>query len=166
MIACIGTRDPGAMPSYFGNYMAAILELGPTAPIVTGAARGCDQTAAELGARSGNTVHLVLPWWSYEAGWVAGLRLAYPAAKIYVKVYDPNVHQTWTQSVRDHHPAVHTLSRGAWALHARNFGIIEACTEVYALPSTKIGGGGTGQALRIAQRLGKKITNFNPNANW
>lgn len=108
----------------------------------TGAANGIDQIAME-GTR-GRHLEVYLPWDSYNRSIIS------PSAS--VVVYDPTIHRTWTDSVSRYHPAGNRLSRGAFALHARNFGIIDGSHGVVALPD-EAGGGGTGQGIRIARAL-------------
>ena len=62
------------------------------------------------------------------------------------------------ESVRAYHPAPGRLKESMVKLHARNYGIVEIADAVVALPRiTRYGMGGTGQGIRIAQALGKRL---------
>jgi hypothetical protein len=111
--------------------------------IRTGAAYGIDE-AAMMGAL---WLDVFLPWKSYN-------REIIPE-RAAITVYDPYAHATWAASVSAWHPAPQRLSRGMFALHARNFGIqchpvnVDLCV---AFPNST-GGGGTAQGMRIAEFL-------------
>lgn len=140
--AIIGTRDPDAAQAEVAYRLAwAIAWLGRQI-IRTGAAYGIDQKAME--GTGGRGLHVYLPWPSYN-------RDIIPASANRV-VYTPSIHTSWTESVTRFHPAASRLTRGALALHARNFGIIDGVHGVIALPNED-GGGGTGQGIRIAKAL-------------
>lgn len=139
--AIIGTREPDEAQSEVAYRIAWIISC-LSHVVRTGAAYGIDQKAMD--GTQGKNLHVYLPWDSYNANIV-------PTTATRV-VYDPDIHGTWTASVGRFHPAANRLSRGAFALHARNFGIIEGCKGVLALPGED-GGGGTGQGIRIAKAL-------------
>lgn len=148
--AVIGTRDPDAAQAEAAYRLAwAITVLGGQI-IRTGAADGIDTKAME-GSLPRN-LEVFLPWSSYNREHVP--------AESSVVVYTPSVHRAWTDSVARFHPAANRLSRGAFALHARNFGIVEGCVAVIALPGED-GGGGTGQGIRIAKSLGIHLIQAN-----
>ena len=134
--------------SNIGKYLA---ELGWE--LHTGACTGADQAFAEGALSAGGRVLLFLPWPNYEFQWVqsANIRGAYTIT---------DIHQEAKKSVHKYHPSPGRLSRGAFNLHARNYMIIEGCKFVIAFPSKKLGGGGTGQGLRIAKDLNIEIINI------
>lgn len=74
--------------------------------------------------------------------------------RVSLEVYDPRPHRAWTGSVRTYHPAPERLTRGMFALHARNFGIVANAVAVIAAAKDSAQGGGTGQGIRIARGLG------------
>jgi hypothetical protein len=158
-IAFIGSRELSQFdPVWVELYTQAAIQAARFGHIViTGAAQGADQLAAHTALQHNGKVELVLPWSKYECGWWQPLQLEHPSLLTTV-TYSSVVHDTWTQSVYDHHPVAHQISDGAFRLHARNFGIIEGAKYVVALPSlTRPGGGGTGQGIRIAVTLNKTL---------
>jgi hypothetical protein len=161
VMSFIGSRDLGVVsPSIVQLFRkAAEVSVRSGYTLATGAAPGFDQLAAETALAAGGHVLLKLPWAGYECAWITHMRDAYPA-KIGIEVYAPFIHVEWTESVRIYHPAVSSLSQGAIALHARNYGIVAPATTVIAVPNPfKPGGGGTGQGIRIAEAL--RIRCFN-----
>jgi hypothetical protein len=119
--------------------------------IRTGCALGADY-ASMIGARSGGgNPSLYLPWLSYNK------HLRSPNDDI--TVYDDRLHQSWTNSVSNFHPAPSRLSQGAFKLMARNYGIIEGADLVIAHPMSLTDLGGTGQGMRIARDLGIPLFN-------
>jgi hypothetical protein len=158
-IAFIGSRELSQFPQewteLYCQSVRAAVKHGYT--VVTGAARGSDQLAANTARIAGGRIRLILPWTSYECEWWVPLKNRYED-QVEIVTFDPDRDLKWIESVVLWHPAAEKLSRGSAALHARNYGIIEAAFGVVALPSTsKPGEGGTGQGLRIARDLGKKI---------
>lgn len=160
-IAMIGTRD-------FYRLSLEIRELYQDAAehaaergvsVITGAANGADKIAAQYCLDKGGKVTLVLPWADYEREWVDTVMEQY-TGQVEMVTYNPNQHHQWTESVAKYHGNVKALTRGMYALHARNYGIIERASSVIAVPSNKIGGGGTGQGIRIAKALGKPVLNL------
>ncbi len=141
--AIIGTRSPDEAQITVARNLATAITLIGGHWVHTGAADGID-TEAMVGSRP-DRLKVFLPWASYNRGSI-------PVGATVV-VYDPSIHAEWTRSVSAYHPAASRLSRGAFALHARNFGIVESCAGVIALPGAD-GGGGTGQGIRIANGLG------------
>jgi len=154
-IAFIGTRGflglPDRVRTMFTLLGREVAERHGV--VVTGAAVGADQTAAETALAAGGLVHLVLPWASYEERWIRRIQSQFPR-RVTVEVYDVARHPAWTDSVRTYHPAFHALSRGAIALHARNYGIVAGAAAVVAAAHDARGGGGTGQGIRMARGLG------------
>ena len=120
--------------------------------LVTGGADGIDLLAAENWESS--NVIIYLPWRHYNHEKIK------PEWK--TVVFDPKIHKHWLDTVQKYHPAPHLLADAGIRLHARNFGIIEKADVVIAFPSKKPGGGGTGQGIRIARELGKKLYVFHP----
>jgi len=148
--AIIGTREPDEAQRTVARNLACAITLIGGHRVHTGAADGID-TEAMLGSRP-DRLTVFLPWATYNRGII-------PAGATVV-VYDPATHNEWRDSVIRYHPAAGHLSRGAFALHARNFGIVEGCSGVIALPGAD-GGGGTGQGIRIARALGILIIQGN-----
>jgi hypothetical protein len=147
-IGVIGARTPGPeVECGIHNLVGILQSQGYT--ISTGLADGVDQAAA-FAAYPG-PLELFLPWDGYEAEALRELLQVNP--NITVTIYDPKIHQAWTDSVLRYHPAGNRLRRGAFALHARNFPIVENRRLVVAFPSDKPGGGGTGQGIRICTAL-------------
>lgn len=144
IFAVIGTREPDENQAECAKNLAFCLAILRDCTIRTGGAYGIDQRAME--GSQGRNLEVFLPWSTYNRDIVP--------PKSRVVVYNPILHISWADSVRAHHPAWDKLSRGSFALHARNFGII--CGEpearvhgVLAFPDER-GGGGTGQGIRIA----------------
>lgn len=140
--AIIGTREPDEEQKTVALNLACAIAIIGGHRVHTGAAYGIDQKAME--GTSGKNLTVFLPWASYNRGIIP------PGATIVV--YDPTIHAHWARSVATYHPAPRNLTCGAFALHARNYGIIEGCAGVIALPGPD-GGGGTGQGIRIARAL-------------
>jgi hypothetical protein len=140
-IAIIGTRDPSSLQAQIAKHAAE--ELSKTFRIRTGGADGIDTIAMENSIPA--NLDVFLPWASYNRGKVpAGCNII---------VYNPNKDHNWTRSVRQFHPAPNNLTRGAIALHARNYGIVAEANIVLALPGPS-GQGGTGQGIRVAKGMG------------
>jgi hypothetical protein len=59
------------------------------------------------------------------------------------------------------HPRGPYLKRGALALHTRNVAIVKPTQLCLAYPSDKLGGGGTGQGMRVAEHYGIELINLN-----
>lgn len=169
-VAIIGTRKP--RPDQYemlAEWSRILLQKGMT--VTTGAADGCDDAAMVGATRVSEdlrrNLHVFLPWASYNRNRV-------PSGST-ITVYDPKVHIDWTASVPKYHKAPHLLSRGSYALMARNYGII--CfpwnvDAVIALPKSLADEGGTGEGMRIARDLGIKLFNLrepdgvNDAADW
>lgn len=148
--AIIGTREPDPAQEEAAFRLAwAITVLGQKI-VRTGAAYGIDQKAME--GASSNRLEVYLPWSAYNRNIVP------PGCR--VVVYTPSIHQGWADSVARYHPCPGRLSRGAFALHARNFGIVAGTKAVIALPGPD-GAGGTGQGIRIARDVGIPVIQAN-----
>ena len=154
VIAFIGTRAPGDVPIPWLNLFrrAATLVGASGHAVVTGAAPGADQLAAQCALSQGGEVTLVLPWRSYERAWVQRMRNQH-VSRVFVGILPESIPTVALQSVKDHHPAFGSLSQGGRRLHARNYLIVHRADLIIALPSDKPGGGGTGQGIRIAEAL-------------
>jgi hypothetical protein len=115
--------------------------------VSTGAADGADQAFARGALYRGGHVHLHLPWSTYNTEWRSGL-----TGNINTYIYDPAVMHAATDSVHKFHPRADKLTRGPFALHARNYMIITNHMVRHVVCHTPSGGeeGGTGQAIRIA----------------
>ena len=147
--ACIGTREPDAKQE---RIAAALVSMATARNgfVTTGAAQGIDLIAMQSAAEG--RLHVYLPWESYNAGIIP--------VHAHRTVYDRVLHTAWTESVIKYHPAAARLSRGAFALHARNYGIVAPTQLVLAFPNEK-GEGGTGQGIRIAKDLGINLIQVN-----
>lgn len=125
--------------------------------MTSGAAPGADQLAVITALEAGGAVELYLPWRTYEQEFVETVVARFPG-QVRLEVYYGNQNNAWGRSVQQYHPGWANLTQGAYALHARNYGIVHTpegpVNEVYALPSKKRGGGGTGQGMRIAKATG------------
>lgn len=148
--AIIGTREPDTFQFKTARILASLLsrDLGYT--ITTGGAYGIDQAAMESAAPGMLTVYL--PWERYNEHLIPS-----HARRV---VYSPKIHKDWAASVLKYYPAPGRLSRGAMALHARNYGIVENTVAVNAFPN-EIGGGGTAQGVRVALGLGIPVLQAN-----
>ena len=153
-IAVIGTREPTeAIEIECRKQVRDFMRRG--FGIITGAAVGIDQIAmGEANMIDPERVFAVLPWKSYEN------RVIHKGNK--VLVYDPSLHEEWTKSVYKYHPKAMFLKQGPFKLHARNYGIVSNSVAVLAFPSNKAGGGGTGQGIRIAEGMGKRLKVVKP----
>lgn len=140
--AIIGTRDPDENQREAARTLAFLIACLRRKKVRTGAAYGIDE-AAMVGTQ-GTNLDVYLPWATYNRDIVP------PGSR--VVVYSPAEHAEWTASVAQYHPAAGRLSRGAFALHARNYGIVAGAKTVIAFPDPK-GGGGTAQGIRIARGL-------------
>jgi hypothetical protein len=148
-VAIIGTREPSPEQKRNAAAVAQLVsEAGHT--VKTGGAYGIDHVAM-VNTKPGHLL-VCLPWATYNRAIVP--------VHARVIVYDRKQHTLWTQSVLDLHPAAGRLSQGAFALHARNYGIEEDCGLNVAFPSNGIKsstgwvpGGGTAQGIRIATAL-------------
>ena len=157
-IAFIGTRDLGKVSRYQMDVYLRAVEVAVKSGyhIITGGAVGCDQYAATGGLLLGGFVDLKLPWGDYEYGWHNAMCAQYPG-KVSIEIYNPSLplHQSWRDSVNKYHPNFSKLTRGSLAVQARNYGIVSNARSVIAISNpNKVGGGGTGQGIRIAKAIG------------
>jgi hypothetical protein len=152
-IACIGSRGLKVSEVLACESIGrAIAERGWE--LHTGNAKGADQAFAR-GANEVNPklVHLHLPWYKYE-------RDAIVPGNVVRCVDDlPEWDLGWyTEFARGNHPAWSHLKQGVRKLMIRNGMIIAACEGTYvdvtiAWPSDKMGGGGTGQGMRMSAEV-------------
>lgn len=121
----------------------------------TGAAPGADQAFAEAALIVRGKVNLFLPWATYEKKWISKLR-----GNINITVFDPERDSAAVESVYKFHPMAKSLKRSVFALHARNYLILDKAR--FAVLYTPRGGivGGTGQAIRIMKEYRKNIFNL------
>lgn len=166
--AFIGSREISIVPehilSLYKRAVVAAIEAGYT--IITGAAEGCDQFAAETALNCGGEVLLLLPWSLYEKPWWSLQMIQHPG-RISIHKYDETQQTSWRDSVKEHHPNWQKLSQGAYKLHARNYGIVDTSKIVVAVSNlSKPGGGGTGQGIRIAKAQGKKVWDLSQEADF
>jgi len=156
VIAFIGTRAPGDVPNDWLNLYRRTATLAGACghPIITGAAPGSDQLAAQCVLAAGGRVALILPWKGFERPWVQRI-VGRHHNNVYVDILPEEIPAEALASVRTYHPAYGSLTQGGKRLHARNYLIVQHAELIVALPSDKPGGGGTGQGIRIAEALGK-----------
>lgn len=152
--AGIGSRK--ATPDvlqYIFNTAKYLAENG--AKTRTGACIGPDQSFAMGAIAGGGEVTLCLPWDNYEREWVNSVR-----NKVEIIVLSEALHPQAFTSVEIYHPNPGALSRGARSLHARNYLILDPCTNVICWTFGGTANGGTGQAMRIAEDRKIPITNL------
>ncbi len=156
-IACVGSREtPADVLAWMERFGAEIVHRG--GHILTGNAPGADQAWA----RGGNSVdptkvHLRLPWVDFERqaihpdNDVTVLEHLGIDAWRHCAALASAQHKRWLQ-----------LSQGAQKLVARNVLIIEPATlAIGYLNAGKVGGGGTGGAMRIAGLVGVPFVRVN-----
>ena len=132
----------------------------------TGAAKGADQAFAEGAVPNNGSVTLFLPWSTYEHEWIVKLAANNPTFKdnIHTTIFK-NTDIDAIRSVYKLHPNANNLKNSVIALHARNYLIVKDIG--FAVCYTKNGDviGGTGQAIRIIESLGKKVFNLGKKEN-
>lgn len=146
-IAVIGTRRPTEETAGLCRKIsAAFRDAGWE--LVTGNAQGIDSIARNTWNETRpERVTLVLPWAGYNRDKI------HPANKVLVL----DSHPDWLASVKLYHPAYERLSETETKLHARNYGIIFCSDVVVAFPKDGKESGGTGQGIRVARALGKRL---------
>lgn len=146
-VAIIGTRKPSAETANLCRKVSVAFR-DIDWKLVTGNANGIDSIARDVWNKTcPEQVTLVLPWPEYNRGKV------HPANR--VVVYSGQ--GKWYESVRQYHPAFDRLADYEVKLHARNYGVVELADVVIAFPGDGKEGGGTGQGIRVARALGKKL---------
>ncbi len=120
----------------------------------SGNAEGADQAFAN-GANSVDPkwVHLHLPWPNFN-------REAIVRGNV---IHLPHPQSHYDVTAAKYHPNWQYLKQGAKKLHTRNVSIIVHPAPkdmVLAYPSLKLGGGGTGQGMRIAEGMGVPLWNL------
>ena len=156
IIAIIGSREP---TEYQCQEVMRIIDTldKATQRVVSGCAYGIDALALEEASDRGFETVGILPWYSYNQD------IQKFCTSVWVISDFPKEQRDKAyQSVQDHHPNPSALSQGAFKLHARNHGIVAYAKQVIACPSSKPGGGGTGQGIRLAQSLNIPITIIKP----
>lgn len=139
-VAIIGTREPSREQIENAAAVARLVSAKGDS-VATGGAYGIDLVAMDN--TEPGCLFVYLPWASYN-------RSIVPSHARLV-IYDPARDVDWRESVLRLHPAPTRLTRGALALHARNYGIVADADLVVAFPSAA--GGGTAQGIRIAASL-------------
>ncbi len=152
--AGVGARNT---PPEIINYMqlTAIALAQDGCVCRTGAALGADQSFAEGAMKAAGQVDLSIPWHSYEKVWVNSLRQDLISVNV---IQDNNVKAF--ESVQLYHPAPDKLKHAVKKLHARNYMIVEPADYVVCWTPEGATVGGTGQAIRIAEDLGKHVYNL------
>ncbi len=145
-VAIIGSRDINEATFKKVSEVAALFVKNGW-EVSTGCADGADH-AAMVGTRQVDPtkLHVFLPWASYNS--------EYHEDTDNTIVYNPKKHKTWTESVNTHHPNPSALKRGGFALHARNYGIVEDADLVVAFTIKKNKTSGTDQGVRVAKDNG------------
>ncbi|WP_073167402.1 hypothetical protein [Desulfofundulus australicus] len=145
--AVIGTREPNSRMARLCEAVCRKLRDAGYY-LATGNALGIDNIARDTwNERFPERVILYLPWAGYNAGGI------HPRNRVIVF----SGQRDWLESVRKYHPAPDRLSSAAVKLHARNFGIVKSADLVIAFPRSISKPGGTGQGMRIAEALGKRL---------
>lgn len=162
IIAVFGTRAPGgAVSQAVASLVNFVSRLGYT--IRTGGAEGVDEAA--MFATEGR-LEVMLPWATYNEALMG--KVAAAKKDLAITVYNPLFHQDWTKSVTDLHPYSKGLTRGPFALHARNYGIVAGSILGVAFPNyiNNPNGGGTSQGIRIAKALGVPLIESPIGGEW
>lgn len=156
VVAIIGSREPTDKQR---KAVRIILErFNPDKyQIISGCAYGVDAIALETAFNMGFKTIGMLPWGSYNRDIQEFCHVVQVITDM-----DTNIMEAAEESVHNNHPASQYLSRGAMKLHMRNYGIIRWASVVYAMPSTKKGGGGTGQGIRLAEAFNIKVVTIKP----
>ena len=151
-LAVIGTRQPSGNQKILARRLVE-MALKHNWKIATGGAEGIDQVAMQVCKEQGalDRLTVYLPWESYNQGIIpAGCeKVLFRGQK------------DWIDSL-DLHPFPENLSQGAAKLHARNYGIVANSDMVAAFPGENPGG--TGQGMRVAQELGRKLYVYPPDS--
>ena len=119
----------------------------------SGGANGADQSFADGATPDARTLYL--PWPGYNGHAGPDCRLLSPAERTACQRLAAELHPAWER-----------CSRGVRALHARNAAIVlgpELNRPVHAVICFTPGGeivGGTGMAMRIAERVGVPVLNL------
>jgi len=170
--AVIGTRDiTEAQKEWVRGVLLAemvtreddgIHESGGCGILHTGAAPGVDQFAAEQWLDYGGSVHLHLPWTTYEHEWVDSI--ARGGAHHFLTINDrpPDIHSSVCMDVAMHHDRWDTLKQGVQKLHLRNHAIVAPCSKIYACPGTAPWGGGTAMGIKLARHYKIECDVFDP----
>jgi hypothetical protein len=150
-VSCIGTRNPTQeMRERCVKFGAWVVRCG--GQVHSGNAEGIDFAFAEGGNSVDPTqVFLHLPWSGFNDFQINPknciVRPPYPEWMVDLTV--------------KLHPRGPYLKRGALALHTRNVSILHRTILCVAAPSNKVGGGGTGQGMRIAHAKRIELINLN-----
>lgn len=150
-ISVIGTREPAVFQKKLAYGISEEI-LKKDWEISTGAADGIDSIGmrAAKDMEKAHLLYVYLPWGSYNKEFI-------PDGSNII-IY--REHAEWKDSVYKYHPSPDNLTRGIFALHARNYGIISNSDAVIAFPGYKLGG--TGQGIRIAKGLGINVITISP----
>lgn len=168
--AFIGTRQPRMLPrAWYHLYTEAAEWAARTGAVVaSGATPGAEQLAAQCALNAGGSVRLYLPWSGFEAAWVRRVEREYPG-KLTTSIYDPHIHEEWTEAIYRWHPTGTNLARAALALYARSYGAVYEATGVVALPFVRsrngaVDKGQTEQGLQLARDLGLTLYDLSDDA--
>lgn len=150
-IACIGSREiTDSQRDLFFKVGAWITSNDHY--ISSGNADGSDSAFA-AGGNSVNprNVIIYLPWATYNKAYL------HKDNRI---LKEPD--EDWFDKTAPFHAKWNELTQGVRRLMARNYGIVHRANKVIALLNhSKIGGGGTGQGVRIAQSLKIPVLDLN-----
>lgn len=152
-VACIGSRGLSAQELDLCRELGKLV-VGAGHELHSGNAPGADQAYARGGNEvDPSRVFLHLPWDGFEK------RSIQPANR--VEVYPFGNMRFYVDIAAASHPYWSRLKSGVRRLHTRNASILvphqQAVDVCVAWPSSKPGGGGTGQGMRIAKRLGIRL---------
>lgn len=142
-IACIGSRKIEPQEAEFMFRIGAWLAKQGY-DVYSGNAEGSDQAFGRgVNSVDPTRLFLCLPWHSYERDKIVPGNRVVPKQDIW-----------WTEAAK-YHPVWDKLPQGPRLLHARNVGIVKGRRQVIARPNPlKVGGGGTGMGLRLAEAYG------------
>lgn len=155
LIAIIGTREPTMEQSE--HLRQTLRTLDPEQVIIcSGCADGTDINALSLAKELRFQTFAVLPWASYNREYHAGLT----GIKTLDEAPD-ELQRTALCAVARLHGYPLALSKGAWALHARNYLIVHKASLVIAYPSPK--GGGTQMGIDMGLDLNIPVTTIDSN---
>lgn len=160
-VACIGSRDLNRDQVAQCQKIGALI-VANGFELHSGNALGADQAfASGANQEHPDLVHLHLPWASYER------KAVRPENHVYV--YPFGNMKFYVDVAADAHPNWNNLKSAVRKLHARNSSILipdqKEVDVCIAWPSSRPGGGGTGQGMRIATARGINLidlTKTNP----
>ncbi len=160
-VSCIGSRELGTEEKRSNCFKlgAWIVKCGGTVHSGNASSQGIPRDSADFAFASGGNsvdptkVYLYQPW----GGQGFNLHQIVEGNQVALPPYPEWMSYTTVRL----HPRGPYLKRGALALHTRNVAIVHPTKLCLAYPSDKVGGGGTGQGMRVAQDAGIELINLN-----